>query len=218
MKLCASCRETKPLAAFASHASNRDGLQYRCRECSADYYRRNKARHAAVVSAWHQVHRVERQAAAAAWAKAHPQRTKAISAKSCAVHKRKRHESTAKWRAANVERDRARKRAYCQENRALLREYERAYRLRRPDIARKKDSKKRARKAAAFVEHVDVLVLYSRDGARCGICGNHVEMKDKSVDHVIPLARNGEHSYANCQLAHLRCNSAKGARLQEKAA
>ena len=30
-----------------------------------------------------------------------------------------------------------------------------------------------------------------------------------SLDHVIPIARGGEHSYANTQIAHLTCNIRK---------
>lgn len=33
-----------------------------------------------------------------------------------------------------------------------------------------------------------------------------------SLDHVVPLAWGGEHTAANVQLAHLKCNVAKGAR------
>lgn len=36
-----------------------------------------------------------------------------------------------------------------------------------------------------------------------------------SLDHIVPLARGGHHVRANCQLAHLGCNSSKGARYAE---
>lgn len=29
-------------------------------------------------------------------------------------------------------------------------------------------------------------------------------------DHIIPLSKDGEHTYGNCQLAHRICNSCKG--------
>ena len=32
-----------------------------------------------------------------------------------------------------------------------------------------------------------------------------------SIDHIVPLSKGGEHSYANCALAHTGCNSAKSA-------
>lgn len=34
-----------------------------------------------------------------------------------------------------------------------------------------------------------------------------------SLEHIIPLSRGGEHSYANTALSHLRCNLSKGAKM-----
>lgn len=34
-----------------------------------------------------------------------------------------------------------------------------------------------------------------------------------TLDHVVPLARGGEHSYRNVKLAHPLCNSRKGAKV-----
>jgi 5-methylcytosine-specific restriction endonuclease McrA len=51
----------------------------------------------------------------------------------------------------------------------------------------------------------------------CRICGEPVDFTRKSpdpsatIDHVIAVSKGGEHSYGNTQLAHLRCNKAKGA-------
>jgi 5-methylcytosine-specific restriction endonuclease McrA len=33
------------------------------------------------------------------------------------------------------------------------------------------------------------------------------------LDHIVPLARGGEHSYANTQPAHPTCNRRKGAKV-----
>lgn len=62
--------------------------------------------------------------------------------------------------------------------------------------------------------------VISRGGTDCGLCGNPVDLGriypdplSKSLDHVIPLSRGGAHSVENCQLAHLRCNVSKGARV-----
>lgn len=62
--------------------------------------------------------------------------------------------------------------------------------------------------------------LLARDGYRCGICGDSVDADaaypdplSKSIDHIVPLSRGGAHSPENCQLAHLRCNVSKGAKL-----
>lgn len=69
---------------------------------------------------------------------------------------------------------------------------------------------------AAVVEVFDELEIFERDGWVCQWChepvdpslkGRHPMMK--SLDHIVPLVRGGEHSRANTQLVHFRCNSAK---------
>jgi len=64
----------------------------------------------------------------------------------------------------------------------------------------------------AFKEVVDRDIVFSRSEGRCGICGLELLRSDFTVDHVVPLARGGEHSYANTQASHKKCNSRKGAR------
>ena len=46
----------------------------------------------------------------------------------------------------------------------------------------------------------------------CGICGNPItDMKDASVDHIVPLSLGGKQIPSNMQAAHIKCNFAKGA-------
>jgi 5-methylcytosine-specific restriction endonuclease McrA len=105
-------------------------------------------------------------------------------------------------------------RAYREQNpervRRLNREWDRTDRGR--SGRRVREAARRARARAAFVEDVDPLVVLERDDGVCGICGEDVDPLAFHVDHVIPLASGGEHSYANTQVAHPRCNMAKGAR------
>lgn len=79
-------------------------------------------------------------------------------------------------------------------------------------------SARRARKAAAFVEDVPLHALLERDGWTCGICEKPIprdavwpDRQSPSLDHVIPLSKGGEHSWANSQASHLSCNARKGA-------
>jgi hypothetical protein len=89
-----------------------------------------------------------------------------------------------------------------------------AWRAKNPERVRtngrKAASARRARIRDAFVEHVDPQVVFERDEGVCGICGELAERDCFDVDHVIPLALGGEHSYANSQVAHPPCNRAKG--------
>jgi 5-methylcytosine-specific restriction endonuclease McrA len=60
-----------------------------------------------------------------------------------------------------------------------------------------------------------------RDDFRCGLCGESVPMTAKvpaplapTVDHIVPLSKGGDDTRGNVQLAHFRCNSVKGNRVQ----
>jgi 5-methylcytosine-specific restriction endonuclease McrA len=84
----------------------------------------------------------------------------------------------------------------------------------------RRSMKRQARRAMlkrAFVEPVSMFRLRQRDEDRCRICGEPVNFERRppdpsaaTIDHVIALSKGGEHSYGNTQLAHLRCNTAKG--------
>jgi len=83
----------------------------------------------------------------------------------------------------------------------------------------RKMATRKARRLAAFVEVVDPLTLFTRDGWRCHICGKRVRQNlpgnhpaGPTIDHLIPLSQGGDHSYANTALAHRRCNVANGVR------
>ena len=69
--------------------------------------------------------------------------------------------------------------------------------------------------------------LYQRDKGICHICGKKCDYNDSAyrgkyfiagrdyptIDHVMPLAKGGVHSWANVKLAHFHCNSAKGSKV-----
>jgi len=80
-------------------------------------------------------------------------------------------------------------------------------------------NRRRAQKLRTEVEPVDRLRVFERDKWICHLCGKKVNKRLKSphrmsasIDHVIPLARGGGHTYRNVRLAHRGCNSSKGAR------
>lgn len=53
--------------------------------------------------------------------------------------------------------------------------------------------------------------LIAKNGAVCAICGQPItDMKDCTIDHIIPLSHGGLTTLENCQLAHRQCNIAKG--------
>lgn len=86
---------------------------------------------------------------------------------------------------------------------------------------------RRIKEKAAHKENISLEVLYKRDNGTCYICGKLCRYDDyivrdgvfiagdyyPSIDHVVPLAAGGEHSYSNVRLAHRICNSIKSAKI-----
>ena len=84
---------------------------------------------------------------------------------------------------------------------------------------RRAEYKRKARKRDAFVEVVEWAEVMGRGKWTCHLCNESIPREAKwpdpmfgTVDHVIPLAEGGQHSYANCKPAHLRCNCSKGSK------
>jgi 5-methylcytosine-specific restriction endonuclease McrA len=90
------------------------------------------------------------------------------------------------------------------------------------DARRERYQRRRAlKKAAATGEVVVFSAVADRDGWVCGLCDVAVDPDlqwpdpfSGSLDHVVPLSRGGAHDPGNVQLAHLRCNTVKGNRIE----
>jgi 5-methylcytosine-specific restriction endonuclease McrA len=74
----------------------------------------------------------------------------------------------------------------------------------------------------AYDSSVTLAKLIKRDGLRCALCGEMCDPKDHSwsqysgpmypsIDHIVPMSKGGGHVWANVQVAHIICNSEKGA-------
>lgn len=70
------------------------------------------------------------------------------------------------------------------------------------------------------MEKFDAAEVYERDRWRCGICRRKVDKSlawphpmSPSLDHIVPLSLDGEHTRANTRLAHLNCNVTRGNRM-----
>ena len=73
---------------------------------------------------------------------------------------------------------------------------------------------RRARqKNAPVVERIYRKKVYERDGGKCYLCRCLVPFGDMHLEHVIPLCKGGEHSYANVRVSCKTCNQKKGSRI-----
>ena len=79
-------------------------------------------------------------------------------------------------------------------------------------------ARRRAQKTGVYYEPVNALKVFMRDGWRCQLCGKKLKKEHRGtyrddapeLDHIIPWAQGGEHSYRNTQCACRKCNSDKG--------
>ena len=51
--------------------------------------------------------------------------------------------------------------------------------------------------------------VYANGNGRCAICGRPIRFKDMTVDHKIPLSKNGNNDMKNLQPACRECNFLK---------
>lgn len=77
-----------------------------------------------------------------------------------------------------------------------------------------------ARLESQTVEAIPREAVFERDGWVCHLCGEPIprdaawpDVLSAQVDHVVPLAKGGDHSWGNVAAAHFKCNAAKRDRL-----
>jgi 5-methylcytosine-specific restriction endonuclease McrA len=51
--------------------------------------------------------------------------------------------------------------------------------------------------------------VYLRDNGECQYCGDKIERKHSTLDHVVPVSKGGKSTWENCTTACAPCNSAK---------
>ena len=80
----------------------------------------------------------------------------------------------------------------------------------------KNDRRLRKMKTREHDTDITLEKLFGRDGGVCYLCGKQCDWSDvtdgnagdnyPSIDHVIPIAKGGTHTWKNIRLAHRRCN------------
>ena len=111
-----------------------------------------------------------------------------------AEHRERITELDRAWKAANPAKVRSAKKRHYEANRLQWRGY---------------NAIRRARTRGPSVDYEAIL---ERDGYLCHLCGGLVAPADVEFDHVVPLARGGEHTAENIRVTHGVCNRVKGCR------
>ena len=198
VKACTRCEVRYPVASgFATDSRASDGLQSQCRACNRERTR-----------IWYAANQERARAQREEFATIHPERKREHDAK---YYERNRLTIRAKQNSrpltsAQQLSQRRSSRKYAAAHREQINERGRRWRMANPDKVRDRKARRYAREHGRTAERVALSVLFTRDAGRCGLCGKPVQMGTASIDHIIPLARGGEHTYRNTQLAHLDCN------------
>lgn len=184
-KACTKCGLIKPLTGFYRDKRRKDAHTSECKDCKQALNRRWKAKsHACMNRAARKRYAANREINAARARQRHllnPEIARAASRRWRQANPIKAQEAQRRWRQAN-----------------------------RPRHVEHVQNR-RAQKAAHFIDDVRADVLYGRDGGKCGICRKSVPRIQASIDHIIPLSKDGEHNYRNTQLAHRACNNRRQA-------
>jgi 5-methylcytosine-specific restriction endonuclease McrA len=115
-----------------------------------------------------------------------------------------------KYQAENREATKAASLAWSRRNKDHKAEYDREYWQRNRERKRNKTMVYQARQRGAVVRQVMIKELKRLYAQPCMWCGT---TEDITMDHLIPLARGGEHSIGNLVACCRSCNSSKGNKL-----
>ena len=166
-KTCTKCHTTKPLNDYHNDKRAKDGKQSRCKECAL--------------------------AAANAWSKANPERSRT---------------QARKWAEANRESTRASKRAWRETNRERSRAATRAWRAANLQKAKLQKSARRARIAHAVPQRWKRTPSPDR---LCYWCGITLTPETTHIDHIMPISLGGQDTPNNTANTCAKCNQSKSA-------
>ncbi len=195
-KKCTKCEKVKLVDQFGTRKlrSGKAGYKSHCRECTKSANRAAYAANPGPTIA----------------------RTAARNKANLEAHRESARKSMAKRRAEQPEVVRGAYRRWYRNNPEAVAANDRQKRERNPElyreIGRATTARRRARLAGAYLEDVDHAAVWARDAGVCHLCGTLANAADWHLEHIVPLASGGAHSYQNTAVSHPHCNQSKNDR------
>lgn len=215
-KVCRGpCGLSLPLDAFGKSKEGKWGYRSKCNKCRAAAEKDRRATHPSTEE--------QKKAACArtrAWAKANPERVKANALKTYQANPERAKSAAKAWQKRNPEkvkkinsawasRNRTKTRAYARDwqanNRELYHEIQKEWRIKNQTYWRVRDAA--IRKATSNFTLAQWLEVLEEFGHRCAYC--LCDNQKLTMDHIISIARGGEHTRENIVPACKPCNSRK---------
>lgn len=219
MKVCNKCKIEKTLDCFSKSTKEKDGLQYRCKDCEKEAGKlrrlnnpeKERIRHAK----YHEKNKEKINKRSIQWQKDNPEKSREKSRRFYKNNKDKEKLRMKKWRDENPEWRSEYAKKFREENAEYFRLYEYQYFIKNRPKQYAKNAKYRALKKNAFVSWADrkkILEIYAecvRKTEETGI--------QHHVDHIIPLTHRlvcGLHVEHNLQILTATENSRKNNKFQ----
>ena len=188
-RYCCECRQRERRIYEADHRDEVRAQTNKWREANRDKVLTSKKRY------W-KAHKEEAQATILQWREAHPDKVKEYYDRYYENNREKIKDLIKKFKDAHREE---------------INEANKIYKQEHPDRYRDYCENRRARIRDQYVDDIKRIAVFERDNGICHICGLVVDKDNWHLDHVIPIAVGGEHSYVNVAVSHPKCNLQKGA-------
>jgi hypothetical protein len=215
--------------------------QYKTTQKRSDYrkehYRKNRERTLAVCREYRQKHADELKA----YRDKHRDEKRTYNQAYQTANREKLSEYRKQYYQQTIEKRRQYNRDYCKANRQAFTEYGRRWRKENPEkfraqqqrwAARNKqwrkenlvllrihDHRRREREKATMDRSaINVLsqLISSAGRLKCGICEKNMPKNDRTIDHIIPLAKGGTGDVWNLRIVHHLCNIRKHATMPDE--
>jgi 5-methylcytosine-specific restriction endonuclease McrA len=223
VKRCSKCGEEKELDAFVRNKRSRDGRTSRCKLCTNAYFRENyqrdlersRAQKRAYAAANREAINAKNAERLREWRKANPELARQQSTETSRKFREANPDYHREWYQAHAETERARLRISMQQwrqaNPDAERERRRRYRKNNPEAVKKTERENTyARRARQPYSPELARVMAELVQQPCAYCG---ALDNITIDHIVPLSRNGKHEANNLAPACISCNSSKCDRL-----
>jgi 5-methylcytosine-specific restriction endonuclease McrA len=161
----------------------------------------------------------QRRADARQWSAENPEKKKAAWAKWYAANREQQVARAVKRNKENPEKSRAAIKRWEATHPDKMKEIKTRWGRNHPEQILASVHVRNVRIRGGITEKFLASEIFDRDDWICRIChrsiGRHYRFPDglsASLDHVIPISKGGDHTRANVQSTHLRCNMRKGNR------
>lgn len=222
-QICRVCGESKPLNEFYRKQDAKLGRQTICKECDIarvkQYYLEHKKQKAEYIREYYLKHKKQVLECCKKYSIGHKKQIVEQKRKYNIDNRVRISEYKRKCRLTNKKEIAEQRREYYLRHKKQIAEYMRKYTQtdRGRSLGRHRNQHRRARKRDAEGDGVtpeEFERIVKNQHNKCNMCGRRFcKSRPATMDHVVPLSKNGAHSSDNIQALCRSCNSSKNARV-----